>query len=168
MGAHDRLRAVISTFIVEHRDLVHLALGVALALCLVVAVWAVRAGRTGRRVAGALAVLGVLGIVALTLVPDTRPTPGVTCNLDAAWFWRDRANLALFAPAVLFAAIASRRPLVVLAVAAAGSALVETLQGLTPVLGRRCDVDDWLGNTSGALLAAVVATVLVRALDRRR
>jgi VanZ family protein len=77
----------------------------------------------------------------------------------------------LFAPVVLLAGVATRRPLVAMLVASAASGGVEALQALAPVLGRSCSTNDWLSNTVGAALGGVLAAValrLARASERRR
>jgi hypothetical protein len=67
------------------------------------------------------------------------------------------ANVALFLVPVFFAALATRRPLVMFMAGAGLSALVEALQGLIPSLGRACDSYDWVVNTLGAAVGALLA-----------
>ncbi|ANZ41555.1 hypothetical protein BBK82_42005 [Lentzea guizhouensis] len=73
-------------------------------------------------------------------------------------------NAMLFVPLVFFAVLATRRPLAVLGLAIALSAVVEVLQPLT----RRglCETQDFLNNSAGAVVAAVVAAGVL-ALGRR-
>lgn len=73
-------------------------------------------------------------------------------------------NALLFVPLVFFAVLATRRPLAVLGAAVALSAVIEIVQPLT----RRglCETQDFLNNSFGAVVAAVLAAGVV-ALGRR-
>jgi VanZ family protein len=68
------------------------------------------------------------------------------------------ANVALVLPAALFATLALRRPLVVLAAATGCSAAVEAVQALVPAIGRACGTNDWLMNTIGIAVGVALAT----------
>jgi hypothetical protein len=159
---------VISTFIAGHQTLMTVLVGVALVVGVALAAVLVRARSRGRRVAGALAALGVLGIVGLTLVPDTARPADVRCNLDPIYSLRDHENMLLFLVPALFAVVALRRPLLVLAAGVGLSLAIEAVQAAVPAVGRRCDVDDWLANGIGTLVGVAVAAALVSILDRRR
>ncbi|MBO9553583.1 VanZ family protein [Cellulomonas sp.] len=121
------------------------------------------------RVSWVLFGLSLVPVVALTLVPVQRELYA-RCVVQWALptFGRVElmANVLLFVPPVLLAAVAVRRPLVALAGGVVGSAVVEALQALVPALGRSCDTNDWLSNTVGALLGAGLALVALR-LARR-
>ncbi|GLY98519.1 VanZ family protein [Actinoplanes sp. NBRC 103695] len=54
----------------------------------------------------------------------------------------------LFVAPVLLAGVATRRPLVV---------MVEVFQAAVPALGRSCDSGDWMTNTIGAVIGALLA-----------
>lgn len=159
---------MISTFIAGHQTLMAFLVGAALVVCVALAAVLVRAGSRGRRGAGALAALGLLGIVGLTLVPDTARPADVRCNLDPIYFLRDHENMLLFLVPALFAVVALRRPLLVLAAGVGLSLAIEAVQAAVPAVGRRCDVDDWLANGIGTLVGVAVAAALVAVLDRRR
>jgi len=109
--------------------------------------------------------LSLVPVVALTLVPVHRELDA-RCVVQWALptFGRVElmANVLLFVPPVLLAAVAFRRPLVALAGGVVGSALVEAMQALVPTLGRSCDTNDWLSNTVGSLLGAALALVALR------
>ncbi|WP_019145002.1 VanZ family protein [Aeromicrobium massiliense] len=159
---------MISTFIAEHQTLMAFLVGAVLVVCVVLAAVFARGGDTGRRVAGVLATLGLLAIVGLTLVPDTAQPADVRCNLDPIYFLRDHENMLLFLVPALFAVVALRRPLLVLAAGIGLSLAIEAVQAAIPAVGRRCDVDDWLANGIGTLVGVAVAAALVAVLDRRR
>lgn len=112
-----------------------------------------------------------LPVVLLTLVPTQRE---LFERCAVGWvlptFGRVEllANVLLFVPPVLLAGIASRLPWLALAGGVVVSATIEATQALLPVLGRSCDTNDWLSNSIGALVGAVlavVATLLVRRPD---
>ena len=77
------------------------------------------------------------------------------------------ANVVLFVPPVLLAALLLRRPLVALLGGVVASALVEAFQALVPALGRSCDTNDWLSNSIGALVGAGIAVVALGLAARR-
>jgi hypothetical protein len=158
---------VISTFIAGHQTLVAILVAGTLVLCVALAAVLVRAGDRGCRIASALSGLGLLGVVGLTLVPDAARAADVRCNLDPVYFLRDHENMLLFLVPALFAVVALRRPLLVLAAGVGLSLAIEAVQAAVPAVGRRCDVDDWLANGIGTLVGVAVATVLVSVLDRR-
>jgi hypothetical protein len=112
------------------------------------------------KLAWLLTVASLLPVALLTLVPVDRelfarcilqwslPTPGRVELM---------ANVVLFVGPALFAGIATRRPLRVLAVLSGLSVALEALQALVPGLGRSCDTTDWLSNTIGAAIGASLA-----------
>ncbi|MBO0842146.1 MAG: VanZ family protein [Nocardioides sp.] len=109
--------------------------------------------------------LAVVVVAVLTLTPTSRQLQ-VGCyfawDLPQLGAVELMANVVLFAPLVLLAGVRWRRPLVALLAATAVSALIEVAQAFTPALGRSCSSDDWLSNTLGALLGAVLALVALR------
>lgn len=113
-----------------------------------------------------LGLLSVLPVVALTLVPTSRD---LVVGCAAEWSFPKlgavelMANLVLFVPPTLLFGVALRRPLLVLVRASAASALIEVLQAFATTLGRSCSTNDWLYNTLGAVLGAVVAVAALRA-----
>ncbi len=73
-------------------------------------------------------------------------------------------NALLFVPPVWCAALATRRPLVVLVSAVALSAVIEVLQ---PLVGRGlCETQDLFNNSAGAVVAAALAAGYVALRDR--
>lgn len=157
---------MISTFLAEYPQLVRAALLALTVLVLAVAALLVRAGARGRRIATVLAVAAGGGILLLTLSPDGSRSAPVACNFVPYMFYTDEANMALFFVPALFATIATRRPLLVLASAALISAAIEGVQRSTAT-NRRCDIDDWLANGMGGA-AGVVAAWLVIWVARKR
>lgn len=162
---------MISTFLIENYALYRLILLVGAIVCVILAGILVWAGGKGRRIALAIAALSTLAALALTLSPDKYPLPAVMCALDPVYLYWDTSNVLLFALPALFAAIATRRPILVLAGGVVLSALIELVQAITPILGRRCDPSDWLANSIGTLAGVAVAVLLaliVRWIQGRR
>jgi hypothetical protein len=152
---------MITTFLVEHSALVPVfALLVAL-VAVGTGFLVLRSRRNGQRVAWVLFALSALPVFALTLVPSGHPRDRVFCTVQFSLpTWGSvelLANLALFFPPVFFAALVTRRPLVVLAAGAGVSALIEGIQALVPAIGRACDTNDWLMNTIGAVIGVLLA-----------
>lgn len=124
---------------------------------------------TRPRVAWWLAAVSLVPVAVLTLVPVQRelyarctvqwalPTPG---RVELV------ANVLLFVGPALLVGVAGRRPWAAFLAASGVSVLVEVVQALLPALGRSCDTTDWLSNSLGALLGAVLA-VAALALARR-
>ena len=98
-------------------------------------------------------------VVGLTLVPAARPlfredVCTVQFALPSLGSVELLANVALLVPLALFAALATRRPLVVLAGAVATSAAIEAVQALLPTLQRACATSDWAMNSAGGSSAS--------------
>lgn len=113
--------------------------------------------------------LSIMAVALLTLVPTSRElSVGCTMEWDVPSLGAVEliANVILFVPVALLAGVLTRRPLVVLLVASGASVLVETVQALAPALGRSCSTNDWLSNTLGALLGALLAAAALR-IERR-
>jgi hypothetical protein len=119
----------------------------------------------------ALALLSLVPVVALTRVP----APGRAYEVCAVQFsvptlgtvelW---ANVAVFFPPVFFATLATRRPLLMLAAGAVLSAVLEAVQALVPAIGRACDTNDWAMNTTGTVVAVLLAAATIALADRGR
>ncbi|KQQ25601.1 VanZ family protein [Frondihabitans sp. Leaf304] len=159
---------MISTFLVEHAPLVRIGFWVAVAAATLLA-WVLLRLRL-RRVLLGLSAVALIAVLVLTLLPDGARPGGVTCTVQFSVPFQGidtLANVAMLLPLVLFLGTATNRPLTILTGAVALSAVIEVVQALAPVLGRRCDTNDWFMNTVGAVLGAVVALVIC-ALERHR
>ncbi|MEU6212826.1 VanZ family protein [Streptomyces sp. NPDC047023] len=113
-----------------------------------------------------LSAVCVAGIVCVTLLPGLSADAGRNfCDLGfefaalgpSAWL-----NFALFIPAPLFAAVASRKPLLTVAAAVVGSAAIEAAQTRLAT-GRTCSLTDLVMNSAGALTGTAVALVWLAA-----
>jgi len=148
---------MITNFLLDHSALVPVAILLVALVCAVLG--HLFAGRP--RVLWALAGVALVPVFALTLVPTGRTIDEIVCtvqfSLPTLGSVELLANVALFLPPVCFAALASRRPVTMLAAGSALSAVIEALQAFVPAIGRACDTNDWLMNTLGALLAAGMA-----------
>ena len=109
-----------------------------------------------------LAAVACVPVALLTLVPTSRrafETCAVEWSLPTPGRVELVANVLLLAPVVLLVAVALGRPLVALLAGSAASVAIEALQALLPALGRSCSTNDWLSNTIGAVLGALLAAV---------
>lgn len=161
----ERPRTVISTLLVQYPWFSP----VVLALLVFVGPVAGRWLSWRPRIAWTLCGISLVPLVLLTLVPSGRE---IVERCTVAWalptFGRVElmANVILFVPPVLLAAIASRRPLVAFLGGVVGSAAVELAQALLPALGRSCDTNDWLTNSIGAAIGALLAGAAIWAARR--
>jgi VanZ family protein len=67
------------------------------------------------------------------------------------------ANILLFVAPVLLAGVATRRPVLVMVAGSGLSVVVEVCQAAVPALGRSCDSGDWVNNTIGTVIGALLA-----------
>ena len=146
---------MISTFIAEYYGVVQAILVVAAIACIILAGILVRV-RRGRCLAAVLTGIGIAVVLALTLAPDVEPSPAVECTFQSVTPLGDERNIALFFLPALFAFIAVRRPVVVLLAGIGLSALIELVQSSVLIIGRRCDIDDWLANIIGGLIGVLI------------
>ena len=150
-----RILRVISTVLAEHRWIEPTAFLVLLIVAPVAAWWLADRPRPARWLAAAAGAVAA----GLTLWPDDRRAFSFC---EVAWSvpilsQGDVANVILFLAPVVLIATATRRPVLVAALAIAVSAGVELLQALAPALGRSCSTNDWLANSVGAVLGAALA-----------
>jgi glycopeptide antibiotics resistance protein len=73
----------------------------------------------------------------------------------------------LFIPPVVLTGLVFRRPALAALAGSAASALIELGQAVLPAIGRACDTGDWISNTAGAVLGALIGTTAL-SLARRR
>jgi hypothetical protein len=161
---------MITDVLLDHSALVAAVFGLVALACVGIGYAGVRGGVVGRRLLWALAGLSALVVLALTLSPGGQTGRDTACTVQFALPTLTRvellANVALFVPPVLFATLATRRPLLVVAAAVGASAAIEGLQAAVPAIGRACDTNDWLMNALGVLVGALLATS-TRAIARR-
>ncbi|MFC8921859.1 VanZ family protein [Cellulosimicrobium sp. NPDC057127] len=113
------------------------------------------------RAAWAAFAVSLLPVAFLTLVPTGGDAERCVLNwqLPSLGNVEMLANIALFVPPVLLAAVAGRRPWWALAGGVVGSVAIEALQTLLPALGRSCDTNDVLANAIGAAIGVALAAV---------
>lgn len=152
---------MITTILIEHPWLSPTALAL-------LAVLGPLVGRLVARRPGAawlLTGLATVPVVVLTMLPTDRRAferCEVAWTLPTAGRVELAANVVLFVAPVLFAVVATRRPLLVALAGSALSALIETVQALVPALGRSCSTNDWLSNTIGVGIGVVLGVVALR------
>ena len=158
---------MLSTFIIENFAVVRVVLVIALIGTVVLAYFLARAPRHGRRTAVIITGVALAAVIGLTLTPDTYPLDVATCNFQSNTPFGDYLNIALFLLPAIFGVIATRKPLLVLAVGIGFSAFIELIQYLVPWFGRRCDVDDWLANSLGTLIGVAIGAAVLWVARRR-
>ncbi|MCG3040330.1 VanZ family protein [Streptomyces sp. S1A] len=148
------------------------AFAVLLTAACAAAVWH-RARRRGlpRPALHALWAASAVSVVALTLwTTHGSGMSGVcTVNRDVLEPFRTvqgRLNAGLFVPFGLLGTLATRRPVVVLALGLLTSAAVETVQGAAPFVARLCDTSDLVANAAGAAAGVAAGALLVAGRSR--
>jgi VanZ family protein len=158
---------VISTLLAENADVLRVAFWVGVAACALVG-WLLYRSRSNRALL-VLAAIALAGMFVLTLSPsDGYAASPCTVQFSIPFQGIDTlANLAMTVPLALFASLRYRRPLAVLAAVSLLSVLIELVQAALPALGRACDTNDWLMNTVGAAVGALLAIGIIVGSRRR-
>ena len=160
---------MLSTFIADNYQLVRLITALGGIAAIVLAFFLARAGQKGRRIAAVIAGLATLVVILLTLTPHGKQLPPADCFLTVDSPLGDVFNVALFLLPTLFFVVATRRPVIVLIGAVAASAGIEVVQQLLHgVLSRACDVNDWIANSTGAAVGVLIASVILKLVDRAK
>lgn len=116
------------------------------------------------RLAWFLTGVSLLPVAALTWFPST-----ASFSRGARFSGRSQhrvvelmANVVLFVAPVLLAGVATPRPALILLSASGLSAGPEAIQAFATAIGRSCDTTDWLSNTIGAAVGAILAAASLR------
>jgi glycopeptide antibiotics resistance protein len=147
---------MISTFLIEHRWLAPAALALLVLVGPLVGSWLVARPRAAWVLTG----VTLLPLALLTLVPEDRE---LFARCEIRWEIptltgpESLANILLFVAPVLLAGVATRRPVLVMVAGSGLSVIVEVCQAAVPALGRSCDSGDWVTNTIGAVIGALLA-----------
>ncbi|TDC46176.1 VanZ family protein [Jiangella ureilytica] len=147
---------MISTVLVEHPWMTTTALVALVVFGPVAGAWLLPRPRVTRVLLGVC----LVPVALLALVPTSRELAAgcaVEWSVPTLGAVELMANVVLFVPLVLLAGVLTRRPAVALVAASGLAALIELVQAVVPALGRSCSTDDWLSNTLGAALGAVLA-----------
>lgn len=153
---------MISTLLAADLPLTRPLFLVAAVFAIAIAAALAAAGRSGRIVAGLLSIVGIGAVLALTLSPiGSAVGRSSSCNVEPYNLFSDTANVALFFLPAIFVVVATRSAAVVAVLGPLGSASIEIAQYALPELSRRCDVDDLLANSAGAIAAALIGAVIL-------
>lgn len=120
-----------------------------------------------RKLAWWLAGASLIPVALLTMIPQNRRLYA-RCEISLDWYWPTpgrvelMANVVLFVVPVLLASVATRRPLFALAAGMGLSLGIEAFQAAVTGLGRSCDSNDWLTNTMGSLIGAMLGWAALR------
>ncbi|HEX6352845.1 VanZ family protein [Actinophytocola sp.] len=151
---------MISDFLLENSALMPVLLALTAVLCVGVGYPL----RRRHRVLWVLAALSMVPVLALTFGPGSGRV-FVVCvvqfSLPTFGSVELLANVALLFPAVYFATLASRRPVLMLAAGVVLSAAIEVVQIFLPDIGRACDTNDWMMNSAGVIVAVLLARVTI-------
>jgi hypothetical protein len=118
------------------------------------------------RATAALLSAALVAVAVLTLYPESgRTAPEVACAVE----WptliptavESMANILLFVPVAVLAAVRWRRPVAAIIGASALSAVIEFVQAVVPAIGRACDTSDGITNTLGAVVGGLLAHVVL-------
>jgi hypothetical protein len=124
---------MITNFLLDNSALVPVVFILIAVVCVGVGCLITRMRRCRQRILWVLVMLSVLPVVVLTLVPAAGRVGDVGCvvqfSMPTLTTVELMANVALFFPPVLFATLATRRPLLMLAAGAGLSAAIEAVQG---------------------------------------
>jgi hypothetical protein len=150
----------MTIFLLDHSELMPVILALIAVVCVGVGYVVLRARRYGQRILWALVALSMVPVVALTLTPVSGRV-FVVCvfqfSMPTFGSVELLANVALLFAPVYFAALATRRPLSMLSAGVVLSAAIEAVQALLGDIGRSCDTNDWVMNSAGAVVAALLA-----------
>ena len=118
-----------------------------------------------------LFIVSLVILAGLTLYPEGGAGRDITCAVEVPYVSlravETLSNVLLFIPPVLLVGLLVRRPVLAALGGSAASALIELGQAVVPAIGRACDTGDWMTNTTGAVLGAILAAA-ASALRRRR
>ena len=108
----------------------------------------------------------VVGVLCLTLWSSGGSHVAGNCTVNLSLlepFTTEQGllNVAMFVPMGLAGALVTRRVLPAAAAGMALSAVIETLQGAVPAIGRACDTSDLMANSAGALAGAVCGRFVI-------
>jgi hypothetical protein len=158
---------VISTVLAEHRWLAPTALALLVVVGPFVGSWLAQR----RPLALVVTAVSLVPLLALTLVPTGRQL-GVGCTVQWMLPTSGRvelvANVVLFAAPVLLLGTSLGRPVAAFLAGSTASTLIELIQAVAAPIGRSCDTTDWLSNTIGSGVGALLAAAALRMAGRNR
>ncbi|NLA34793.1 MAG: VanZ family protein [Actinobacteria bacterium] len=159
---------MITTFLLEHKWITPTLL----ALIVVIGTPVTAALANNRRVLSGLTGLSLVPLAALTLIPQRRELFS-RCEITAEFWWPTigrvelMANVVLFVAPTLLVAALWRSPARAFGAGVGLSLVIESVQAAVPALGRSCDSNDFITNSMGAAIGAVLGFVALRVAQRR-
>ncbi|MGW5419612.1 VanZ family protein [Streptomyces sp. NPDC003943] len=147
----------------------HTLVGTVLGVCVLTALIGLLVARAGNQplVASCLAAMSTALIVTATLYPLSPSAPANhVCYIErnpliGATTAQGLMNITLFMPAAAAWTWLTRRPISVTLALLGLSAGIETVQAITPGMGRACDSTDLITNSTGALLGTAGAALIL-------
>ncbi|MER7842290.1 VanZ family protein [Streptomyces sp. NPDC096040] len=124
-------------------------------------------GRAAHPALVGLWVSSLIGVVYLTMwsTGGSQGPGSCTINRDLIEPFAEQQgqmNVAMFAPVGVLGVLATRRVSMAALIGVALSACIETTQGVFPILGRACDTSDFVTNSTGAVIGALVGWAVVK------
>jgi hypothetical protein len=167
---HDTFR-LISNFLIEYSWAVPGAFVVLVLGCVAGGIVAMKLDRMGARILEVAAAISAVAALVLAFTPTDFRAYGA-CELVFDWprlaAVESFSNIALMPPLAFALTMRFRRPFIVIVGISIGSALIELVQAMIPVIGRACDAGDWEMNSIGAVLGAGVAWSVYTIMGRTR
>ncbi|MFI1742577.1 VanZ family protein [Streptomyces sioyaensis] len=141
----------------------------AITICLIffIAVFLTSKKRTDRPLSLALWCTSMLSVILLTLWTTGGSQGSGTCVVNLKLlepFGTEQGilNCLMFAPVGFMGVLVIRKVFPAFACGVALSAVIETMQGALPAIGRACDTSDFISNSAGSMLGALIAFLLMR------
>ncbi|MEU5236520.1 VanZ family protein [Streptomyces lydicus] len=140
---------------------------IAISIAFFIAVLLASKKGTDRPVSLALWCTSIVSVLFLTLWTNGGTQGAGTCVVNMTLlepFGTEQGllNSLMFMPVGFMGVFVTRRMIPAFACGVALSALIETAQGALPAIGRACDTSDFMSNSAGSMLGALIAFVLVR------
>ncbi|MFH8633936.1 VanZ family protein [Streptomyces lydicus] len=142
-------------------------IAIAISIAFFIAVLLASKKRTDRPVSLALWCTSIVSVLFLTLWVNGGTQGAGTCVVNMTLlepFGAEQGllNSLMFMPVGFMGVFVTRRMIPAFACGVALSALIETAQGALPAIGRACDTSDFVSNSAGSMLGALIAFALVR------
>ncbi|MER6051099.1 VanZ family protein [Streptomyces sp. NPDC001793] len=165
-------REVLMLEAVFKGHLAFIVIAIAISIGFGLAVYFASRNKTDRPWYLALWCASIVSVLCLTLWSTGGTQGSGTCVINLNVFEpfgteQGILNCLMFVPMGFLGALVTRRIILGAASGVLVSAAIETTQGAIPAIGRACDTSDFVSNSTGGILGALLAFVLVRAARGR-
>ncbi len=147
----------------------HILMGTVLGVCVLAALIGLLVARATHQplIASCLTATSTALVLGATLYPLSLNAPANNvCYIErdpliGATTTQGLMNITLFIPAAAAWTWSTRRPISVALALLGLSAGIETVQAVTPGMGRACDSTDWITNSAGTLIGTAAAALIL-------